>query len=110
MPGHRQDAPACWQGDAGRVFVEPPKGGGLLGSVRLGRRAARNRAQEARAWSKRGSGASRAERESASGEKRSRASACLATFRELYRSHDGRFIVYEDEDGHLTSVNTSRLA
>lgn len=110
MPGHRQDAPACWQGDAGRVFVEAPKGGGFFKALQLGGRVERDHANGARAGSKRGSGASRAERENASGEKRSRASACLATFRELYRSHDGRFIVYEDEDGHLTSVNTSRLA
>lgn len=110
MPGYRRDAPACWQGDAGKVFVDPPKGGGVLKAVRSGRRVERDHANGARAWSKRRDDASHAEREGAPREKRSRASACLATFRELYRSHDGRFIVYEDEDGHLTSVNTSRLA
>ena len=34
----------------------------------------------------------------------------FATFREFYRSRDGRIIVFEDAEGHLTSVDSSRLA
>ncbi len=35
--------------------------------------------------------------------------ASLATFRELYHSRDGRITVFEDHQGHLTSVDSSRL-
>lgn len=34
----------------------------------------------------------------------------VATFHQFYESHNGDFIVYEDEDGHLVSVKTSRLS
>ena len=33
----------------------------------------------------------------------------LGTFRELYRSRDGRITVFEDAQGHITSVKSSRL-
>lgn len=33
-----------------------------------------------------------------------------ATFRELYRSRDGLITIYEDEAGHITSIDSSRLA
>ena len=37
-------------------------------------------------------------------------SSLLAVARELYRSRDGRFVIFEDRDGHLTSVDSSRFA
>lgn len=45
------------------------------------------------------------------GSRRTAASACteLATFRSLYTSRDGWYALYEDCQGHLTSVNTARL-
>ncbi|WP_165172062.1 hypothetical protein [Adlercreutzia sp. ZJ242] len=36
--------------------------------------------------------------------------ASPATFSMLYESHDGRLCLFEDEDGHLTSVDASKLA
>jgi hypothetical protein len=33
-----------------------------------------------------------------------------ATFSLVYESRDGKFCIFEDADGHLTSVRASRLA
>ena len=34
----------------------------------------------------------------------------FATFREFYRSRDGRITIFEDAEGHLTAVDSSKLA
>lgn len=34
----------------------------------------------------------------------------FAQFRNIYSSRDGSLAVYEDKDGHLTAVDTSKLA
>ena len=34
----------------------------------------------------------------------------FATFKEFYTSRDGKLIIFEDKDGHLTSVDASKLA
>lgn len=34
----------------------------------------------------------------------------VATFVQLYESPDGKFCLYEDENGHLSAVNTARFA
>lgn len=46
-----------------------------------------------------------------SGNRSSRSAFDLATFRELYRSRDGRLCFYEDpKTGHLAAVDASKLA
>lgn len=114
MLARKPRARVCWEYKGGKVFLEPEKVGLLSALARRvkghGDAGSRFGGKDAAASDAQG-GCSVHQGERAD---RDRAQPCvplsLARFRQLYSSHDGRFVVFEDAQGHLTSVDSSRFA
>lgn len=114
MPARKPRVRASWECAGGKVFLEPKKTGALSSFIR------RAQGRMGAGFPIGGKGAVGAGRQDGSsvcqGERVDRDQmppsipVRLACFRQLYSSRDGRFVVFEDAQGHLASVDSSRFA
>lgn len=114
MPARKPRVRACWECKGGKVFLEPEKTGALSSLVRR----VQERVGVGFSFGERGTVVPN-ERDGGKARQGERADCDqtplsvpvrLACFRQLYSSRDGRFVVFEDAQGHLTSVDSSRFA
>lgn len=113
--GARIDNRFSWEAEGGRIFVEddPRRAAAEFSRQRRASAKASFEALGLLGFTKERSKAADDEeppRQKKMGPKmRQHGAGYLATFRELYRSRDGRITVFEDGEGHITSVDSSRL-
>ena len=114
MPARKPRVRACWECKGGKVFLEPEKTGALSSLVRR----VQERVGVGVPFGERGTvvpnerdgGKARQGERADLGQMPHSAPVRPACFRQLYSSRDGRFVVFEDAQGHLTSVDASRFA
>ena len=114
MPARKPRVRACWECKGGTVFLEPEKTGALSSLVRR----VQERVGVGFPFGERGTvvpnerdgGKARQGERADLGQMPHSAPVRPACFRQLYSSRDGRFVVFEDAQGHLTSVDASRFA
>lgn len=115
MPDHIEGTAMGWASETGRVFVERPRRGFAHAFVMRMRDCLEIALPHRSAGGVSGSSQAETVQDDVTAAQadchaRSHVPVRLAAFRQLYASRDGRFVVFEDAKGHLTSVDSSRFA